>query len=479
MIKLRSRLNACRALVVAVSVAFIGGCGPGDFVPIPSVPLNLTAVAGNSKVTLTWMAASGATSYDILRSSSRGGPYTQIAAPTSTSYTDSPLKNNTTYYYVVSAVNLGGASANSAEASARPVVLNPPPTTFGTWTNVTPAGVDLTDSLCGNFGAQTVQVDPAHPSNIYTEFNCQGIWKSVDYGITWSGPINTGSNGALVSQCVGGITISPSSTAGAPTVYQSCLRGNAIGFWKSTDGGVNWTNYVVAPTPNRQDYEAPVVDPYDANHLLMAGHEQNSLVESIDGGQNWSSVPLASGMLQNGASSAVFFINTGNSSTTRGTWLWMAQSSGGTYGTWRTTNSGGTWTQVDKNELFGSAQVYQPDNSGVIFMAGVYSILGSGVLQSEDYGQTWAHVGNNSIESLVFGTAANVYAIAGAPVGITGTIDPAFEVGAQPGTGMWVPPGTPAELNQGSAQISVLNDGAHYIFVGAMYNSGVWRYVEP
>jgi hypothetical protein len=242
---------------------------------------------------------------------------------------------------------------------------------------------------------------------------------------------------------------------------------------------VDWTSYVVAPTPGRQDYGRPVVDPYDENHLLMSGHEQNSLVESIDGGQNWSSVPLESGMLQNSASAAIFFINTGNSSTTRGTWLWLAQSSGGNYGTWRTTNSGATWTQVDTNENFGSAQIYQPDNNGVVYMAGVYSALGSGVLQSSDYGQTWTHVGNTSTESLVFGTSANVYAIAGAPVGITGSVDPAFEVAAQPGTGSWVPPGTPTELNQGSAQISVVNDGAHYIFVGAMYNSGLWRYVEP
>jgi hypothetical protein len=479
MIKRRYKLRACRDIMLTATMAIIGGCGPGTFVPIPSVPANLTAVAGNATVTLAWTAVSSATSYNVLRSSTVSGPFVQIAAPTSNSYTDSSVHNNTTYYYVVSAVNVGGESARSAQVSARPRIMNPPPTTFGTWTNVTPAGVDLTDTLCGNFGTQTVQVDPAHPSNIYAEFNCQGIWKSVDFGVTWSGPINTGSNGTLVSACVGGITISPASTASVPTIYQSCIRGNAIGFWKSSDGGVDWTNYTIAPTPARQDYFAPVVDPYDGNHLLMPGHEQVSLVESFDGGQNWSSVPLDSGMVQNGASAVISFINTGNSSTTRGTWLWIAQASGGAYGTWRTTNSGANWTQVDKNEYFGSAQIYQPDNTGVVFMAGVYSALGSGALQSTDYGQTWTHVGNSNIESLVFGTSANVYAIAGAPVGINGLVDPAFEVAAQPGTGTWVPPGTPAELNQGSAQISVVNDGTHYIFVGAMYNSGIWRYVEP
>jgi hypothetical protein len=34
-------------------------------------------------------------------------------------------------------------------------------------------------------------------------------------------------------------------------------------------------------------------------------------------------------------------------------------------------------------------------------------------------------------------------------------------------------------LNQGTGQIALVNDGTHNILVGAMYNSGVWRYVEP
>jgi len=446
----------------------------------PAAPTNLTATAGNAQVSLTWSASSGATSYHVKRSTINGGPYTQIAAPTSTSYTDTSLTNGTTYYYVVSALDSAGESANSAQVSALPVAPTPPPTTFGTWINVTPSGVDLTDTLdCGNFGAVTVQADPAHPSNLYTEFNCQGIWKSADYGATWTGPINTGTNGAAVGDCAGGIAISPFSTASVPTIYESCIRGSGEGFWKSVDGGVNWTPYVVAPT-TRQDYYPPVIDPYDEDHLLMTGHEFDSLVESVDGGQNWTSISLANGMLQNGGTGFVFFINTGNASTTRGTWLWMAQASGGVYGTWRTSNSGAAWVQVDQNEhTLGAAQIYQPDNNGVVYMAGLYSTLGWGVLRSNDYGQSWTHVGMTNNETVVFGTSENVYAMFGVPVGPGGFTDPLFEVAAQPGTGTWVAPGTPAGLTQGSAQISVVNDGVHNIFVGAMWNSGVWQYIEP
>jgi hypothetical protein len=443
-----------------------------------TIPTGVSAVAGNAVVTLTWSSSSGATSYHVKRATTSGGPYTQIAAPTSPTYADSTVTNGTTYYYVVSSVNSGGESANSVEVKAVPNVMNPPPPTFGTWIDVTPSGVDLTSTLCGNYGSQSVQPDTANPSHLYTQFDCQGIWKSTDFGATWTGPINTGTNGATVADCGSGITVSPSSTAGGvPTVYAGCIRGNGTGFWKSVDGGVNWTHYVVGSSANRQDYYPPVVDPYDLNHLLLAGHEFDSIVESTDGGQAWTNVSLASGMLQNGGTGFIFFINTASATTTRGTWLWIAQGSGGKFGTWRTTNSGATWVRVDLNEhILGAAQIYQPDTSGVIFMAGQSSALGQGILRSTDYGQTWIHVGLNDPENVVVGTAKNVY---GMVVGPGNTQAPFFEVATQPGTGTWVEPGTPANLIDGAAQIGVVNDGTHNILVGAMWNVGVWRYIEP
>jgi fibronectin type 3 domain-containing protein len=443
----------------------------------PAAPTNLTATTGNAVVTLAWTASTGATGYNVKRATTSGGPYTQLAAPSSTGYTDSSVTNGTTYYYVVSAFNSTGESANSAQVVAVP---NAPPPTFGTWINVTPAGVDLTDNLCGNGGTQSVEADPSNPSNLYAEFNCQGIWKSTDYGATWSGPINTGKNAAKVSDCVGGITVSPSGGAGPPTIYQGCIQGSGKGFWKSVDGGVNWTKYSVGPGGGRQDYYAPVVDPYDENHLIMAGHEHDSIVESVNGGKNWSAVRLDAGMLTNGRTGFVFFINTGDAATTGGTWLWIGEQSGGVNGTWRTADGGATWVQVDNNEHpLGAAQIYQPDSNGVVFMAGSESIFGQGVLRSADYGQTWTHVGLTNNESVVIGTSKNVYSMFGFPAGPGGIFDSSFEVGVQPGNGTWVAPGTPAGLTQGAAQISAVNDGSNNVLIGAMWNSGLWRYIEP
>jgi len=132
------------------------------------------------------------------------------------------------------------------------------PMTTGTWINVTPPGAILNKPLgCQNFGAATIGVDPAHPADLYTHFDCQGIWKSTDYGATWTGPINKGFNKSAVSDCAGGITVAAGTSGGAPAIYQSCIRGEGTGFWKSIDGGVKWTRHFIAPTDaNRQDFYA-------------------------------------------------------------------------------------------------------------------------------------------------------------------------------------------------------------------------------
>ncbi len=93
---------------------------PPPPVPPPAAPINLSAATNFGSVTLTWSASSGATNYYVKRSQSSGGPYTLVGSTTGTTYTDTTVINGTTYYYVVTASNANGESANSAEVSAHP-----------------------------------------------------------------------------------------------------------------------------------------------------------------------------------------------------------------------------------------------------------------------------------------------------------------------------------------------------------------------
>lgn len=90
-------------------------------VPAPGAPAGLKATAGNAQVKLSWSATSGAESYIVKRATNAEGPFEAIAENvTETSFTDTAVENGTTYYYVVSAVNKSGESADSAAASAAP-----------------------------------------------------------------------------------------------------------------------------------------------------------------------------------------------------------------------------------------------------------------------------------------------------------------------------------------------------------------------
>jgi fibronectin type 3 domain-containing protein len=100
---------------------------PAAAVAIPPVPSGLQAAAGDTQISLTWNASNGATSYNVKRSTTSGGPYTTVASPPATSFTNTALTDATKYFYVVSAVNSAGESANSAEVNATPTAPVAPP----------------------------------------------------------------------------------------------------------------------------------------------------------------------------------------------------------------------------------------------------------------------------------------------------------------------------------------------------------------
>ncbi|MDQ7093885.1 cell wall-binding repeat-containing protein [Desulfosporosinus sp. PR] len=84
-----------------------------------TAPANLTAtVASSSQIYLTWSSVSYATSYYVYRATSSSAVYTMVGAPTTTSWTDTGLTLNTTYYYKIQAVSGSGVSAYSSIAYA-------------------------------------------------------------------------------------------------------------------------------------------------------------------------------------------------------------------------------------------------------------------------------------------------------------------------------------------------------------------------
>ena len=80
---------------------------------------NATVTITGHSVTLTWTASQNATSYNIYRGTTSGGPYVRVASGiVSTTYSDVQVTHNQTLYYVTTAVNGSNESGYSDQTAA-------------------------------------------------------------------------------------------------------------------------------------------------------------------------------------------------------------------------------------------------------------------------------------------------------------------------------------------------------------------------
>jgi len=130
--------------------------GGGPCTP-PAAPTGLSASAvSSSQINLSWSAVSGASSYNVYRSTSSGGTYTSVGSSATTSFSNTGLAGSTTYYYKVTAVG-GCESGYSAVASA---TTSAPPSCTNTtlYSNNFDAATGMSDWTKGTFlsGGSTV-----------------------------------------------------------------------------------------------------------------------------------------------------------------------------------------------------------------------------------------------------------------------------------------------------------------------------------
>ncbi len=105
---------------VNVNIETVGGAvsAAGGYTYFPlSAPAAFSATATGTQVSLSWSAVSGATGYEIWRSS-LGGAYALLSSPTGTAATDPGLAADTTYLYRVRAMtDATPASAFATDAA--------------------------------------------------------------------------------------------------------------------------------------------------------------------------------------------------------------------------------------------------------------------------------------------------------------------------------------------------------------------------
>jgi hypothetical protein len=168
----------------------------------PAPPTELTATAGDRQVALTWTGSTGAESYNVKRGTSSGSYDQVFEGINTTNYTDTGLTNGTTYYYVVTAENSIGESANSNEVSATPTApagISLTATGYKvrglqkadlSWSGATSANVDV---FRDNVRIATTLNDDAYTDNIDNRGGGSYTYKLCEAGTT------TCSNEATVS----------------------------------------------------------------------------------------------------------------------------------------------------------------------------------------------------------------------------------------------------------------------------------------
>ncbi len=123
-------------------------------VALPDIPREPVAVPDDSVISVSWRppALPGAASYRVWRATASGGPFTPVGTVDAphTSWRDVGVEDDTTLYYVVTAVYGGGAateSGRSPQVAAHTMTTGRPP--FVDDLQVVPSGADLVLSWSG------------------------------------------------------------------------------------------------------------------------------------------------------------------------------------------------------------------------------------------------------------------------------------------------------------------------------------------
>jgi photosystem II stability/assembly factor-like uncharacterized protein len=262
-------------------------------------------------------------------------------------------------------------------------------------------------------GGRTVAITgvPGKPNVFYMAPNNGGVWKTTDYGHTWTPIFDHQPTGS-----VGALAIAPSHPDVIYVGSGEGLRRPDLsvgdGIYKSTDGGRTWQNLGLR---DAQQIGAILVDPHDPNRVFVAavGHpygpnEERGVFRSADGGTTWQKVLYKDNNI--GAIDLAF--DPSNPHKIYAV-LWASRrppwTTGGSYGAagsglFQSTDGGTTWQELTRGLPSGAdlgriGLAIAPSDPTRMY-ALVQSEKAGGVYRSDDAGESWQRVNS---EGRVYG----------------------------------------------------------------------------
>ncbi len=259
-------------------------------------------------------------------------------------------------------------------------------------------------------GGRSVAVDavPGTPFTFYFGGVDGGVWRSTNYGLTWTNITDGQLKG---SNSIGALAVAPSDPK---TIYagtgEADIRNTFItgdGVYKTTDAGKTWR---YAGLKDTHTVAKIVVDPRDANVVyaasmghVFANNAERGVFKSTDGGAHWTKVLYAGD-----ATGACDLVMDPSHPNTLYAAMWQAyrtpyslNSGGPGSGLYKTTDGGRHWTKVSANPGFATGTLGRIGVSVATSKPNVvYAIVQAkdgGIFRSDDAGGHWKLV-NDSME---------------------------------------------------------------------------------
>jgi photosystem II stability/assembly factor-like uncharacterized protein len=232
-----------------------------------------------------------------------------------------------------------------------------------------------------------------------------GVWKSSDGGVSFNSIFDKH------IQSIGCITFDPKSPdnviwvgTGETWTRNSVSVGDGI--YKTTDGGVNWTNMGL---PKSEHISSIIVDPKNSDNIwvgvlgaLWGDSEERGIYNSKDGGRTWNKVFYLD--QKTGCSDLV--IDPNNPEVMYAAFwefrrtAWSFSSGGNMSALYKSTDSGKTWSKIHngfpKGQLGRIAVAVAPSNSSIVYaVVECEKDAEKGLYKSEDGGNSWKHLNND------------------------------------------------------------------------------------